>query len=143
MKIQTLIKDKPVRTIAAHDSIKHLVECLNTFHVGALVVSPNGKSIDGIVSERDIVRAIPGKFDMIEDLRVRDIMTVEVYTCTPESTVAEIMSMMTVKRIRHVPVVDENGELLSIVSIGDVVKHHLDEISLENQTLKEYLASAH
>lgn len=143
MKIQTLIKDKPVHTIAAHDSIKHLVECLNTLHVGALVVSPNGKSIDGIVSERDIVRTIPGKFDMIEDLRVRDIMTVEVYTCTPQSTVAEIMSMMTIKRIRHVPVVDENDELLSIVSIGDVVKNHLDEISLENQTLKEYLASAH
>ena len=80
---------------------------------------------------------------MVEDLRVRDIMTVEVYTCTADSTVAELMSMMTAKRIRHVPVVDENGELLSIVSIGDVVKHHLNEISLENQTLKEYLAHAH
>jgi CBS domain-containing protein len=143
MKIQMLIKDKHVRTISAHDSVKHLVECLNTFHVGALVVSSNGKTIDGIVSERDIVRNLPGKFDMIEDLHVRDIMTVAVHTCTPESTVAEIMSMMTAQRIRHVPVVDENGDLLSIVSIGDVIKHHVNEISLENQALKEYVASAH
>ncbi len=142
MKIQTLIKDKHVRTIAAHDSIKHLVECLNTFHVGALVVSSNGKTIEGIVSERDIVRALPGKFDMIEDLHVSDIMTAQVLTCTVDSTVAELTSMMTAKRIRHVPVIDENGELLSIVSIGDVLKHHLNEISLENQTLKEYVASA-
>jgi len=142
MKIQSLIKDKNVRTISAHDSVKHLVECLNTFHVGALVVSSNGKTIDGIVSERDIVRNLPGKFDMIEDLHVRDIMTVAVHTCTPDSTVAEIMSMMTAERIRHVPVVDEHGDLLSIVSIGDVVKHHLNEISLENQALKDYVASA-
>ena len=138
-----LIKDKHVRTITAQDSVKHLVECLNSFHVGALVVSSDGKTIDGIVSERDIVRNLPGKFDMIEDLHIRDIMTVAVHTCTPESTVAEIMSMMTAQRIRHVPVVDENGELLSIVSIGDVLKHHLNEISLENQALKEYVASAH
>ena len=137
-----LIKDKHVRTITAQDSVKHLVECLNSFHVGALVVSSDGKTIDGIVSERDIVRNLPGKFDMIEDLHIRDIMTVAVHTCTPESTVAEIMSMMTAQRIRHVPVVDENGDLLSIVSIGDVIKHHVNEISLENQALKEYVASA-
>jgi CBS domain-containing protein len=142
MKIQMLIKDKHVRTITAQDSVKHLVECLNSFHVGALVVSSDGKTIDGIVSERDIVRNLPGKFDMIEDLHIRDIMTVAVHTCTPESTVAEIMSMMTAQRIRHVPVVDENGDLLSIVSIGDVIKHHVNEISLENQALKEYVASA-
>jgi CBS domain-containing protein len=143
MKIQMLIKDKHVRTITAQDSVKHLVECLNSFHVGALVVSSDGKTIDGIVSERDIVRNLPGKFDMIEDLHIRDIMTAAVHTCTPESTVAEIMSMMTEQRIRHVPVVDENGDLLSIVSIGDVIKHHVNEISLENQALKEYVASAH
>jgi CBS domain-containing protein len=69
-------------------------------------------------------------------------MTVEVFTCKPEATVAEIMSMMTAKRIRHIPVVDEKGDLLSIVSIGDVVKQHLIEISLENQTLKEYVSTA-
>lgn len=141
MKIQSLIENKRVRTITPQDSVKHLVECLNTFHIGALVVSSNGKSIDGIVSERDVVRALPGKFDMIEDLYVRDIMTVDVYTCTPDSTVAEMMELMTSKRIRHVPVLDEKGDLISILSIGDVVKHHVNEILLEIQALKDYVAS--
>ena len=106
MKIQTLIANKSVRTITANDTVKHLVETLNTFRIGALVVSFDGRVIDGIVSERDIVRAMPGKLDLIEDLHVRDIMTVDVFTCTPDATVAEIMTLMTTKRIRHVPVVD-------------------------------------
>ncbi|MDA2993576.1 MAG: CBS domain-containing protein [Actinomycetota bacterium] len=83
-----------------------------------------------------------GKLDVIEDLHVRDIMTVDVFTCTPDATVAEVMSLMTAKRIRHVPVVDAQGDLLSLVSIGDVVKHHLDEISFENQALKQYVAGS-
>lgn len=141
MKIKTLIADKRVHTISAHDSVKHLVECLNTFHVGALVVSADGKVIEGIVSERDIVRSLPGKFDMIEDLHVRDIMTVDVFTCTPDSTVSEIMSLMSSKRIRHLPVVDGEGGLISIVSIGDVVKHHVDEISAEIKALKDYVGT--
>jgi CBS domain-containing protein len=69
-------------------------------------VSPDGKAIEGIVSERDVVRSLPGKFDMIEDLHVRDIMTVDVFTCTPDSTVSEIMALMSGKRIRHIPVVE-------------------------------------
>jgi|UniRef100_UPI00404A3E93 CBS domain-containing protein len=142
MKIQTLIANKSVRTITAHDTVKHLVETLNTFRIGALVVSFDGRVIDGIVSERDIVRAMPGKLDLIEDLHVRDIMTVDVFTCTPDATVAEIMTLMTTKRIRHVPVVDAQGDLISLVSIGDVVKHHLNEISVENQALKQYVAGS-
>lgn len=142
MKIQTLIANKSVRTITAHDTVKHLVETLNTFRIGALVVSFDGRVIDGIVSERDVVRAMPGKFDLIEDLHVRDIMTVDVFTCAPDATVAEIMTLMTTKRIRHVPVVDAQGDLISLVSIGDVVKHHLNEISVENQALKQYVAGS-
>ena len=142
MKIESLIKEKKVQTIAAHDTVEYLLKCLNSFNVGALVVSADGKVIDGIVSERDVVRSLSGKAEKIGDLHVRDIMTVEVFTCKPQASVAEIMAMMTEKRIRHVPVVDEKGNLLSIVSIGDVVKHHLIEISLENQTLKEYLSTA-
>jgi CBS domain-containing protein len=141
MKIKTLIADKQVHAITAHDSVKHLVERLNTFHVGALVVSPDGKVIEGIVSERDIVRLLPGKFDMIEDLYVRDIMTVDVFTCTPDSTVSEIMALMSSKRIRHIPVVDAEGGLISIISIGDVVKHYLNELAAENQALKEYVGT--
>lgn len=142
MRIEALIKEKQVEIITAQQGVQYLLQCLKTFNVGAMVVSEDGKVIDGIVSERDVVRSLSSKEVKIEDLLVKDIMTVDVYTCKPDATVAEIMSMMTAKRIRHVPVVDDKGQLLSIVSIGDVVKHHLIEISLENQTLKEYVATA-
>ena len=118
-----------------------MVNSLNTHHVGALVVSADGKKIDGIVSERDVVRAMPGKLDQLIGMRVLDIMTAEVITCTQESTVAELMAIMTERRIRHIPVVAESGELLSIVSIGDVVKAHMAEIENERKALADYVNS--
>ena len=142
MKVSTIIAGKKVETISASASVHDLVNSLNSHHVGALVVSGDGKKIDGIVSERDVVRAMPGKIDQLEYLHVRDIMTVNVHTCTPDATVAEIMAMMTQQRIRHVPVVDSENKLLSVISIGDVVKHYLNEISVENQALKQYVSSS-
>jgi len=102
-------------------------------------VSSDGKRIDGIVSERDVVRAMPGKLDQLIGMHVRDIMTVEVHTCTSESTVAELMQMMTEYRIRHVPVVDAEGILISIISIGDIVKNRVAEMESENQALRDYV----
>ena len=142
MKISTIISGKRVETISASASIHDMVNSLNSHNVGALVVSSDGKKIDGIVSERDIVRAMPGKLNQLVAMHVRDIMTVDVHTCTPESTIAELMTMMTELRIRHVPVVDESGSLLSIVSIGDVVKNHVGELDSERQALIYYVASA-
>ena len=141
MKIATLISGKKVETISSSASVHDLVNSLNTHHVGALVVSPDGKKIDGIVSERDVVRAMPGKIDQLIGMRVRDLMTVEVITCTQDSTVAELMTVMTERRIRHIPVVAESGELLSIVSIGDVVKAHMSEIENERKALADYVNS--
>ena len=141
MKIATLISGKKVETISSSASVHDLVNSLNTHHVGALVVSPDGKKIDGIVSERDVVRAMPGKLDQLIGMRVRDLMTVEVITCTENSTVAELMAVMTERRIRHIPVVAESGELLSIVSIGDVVKAHMSEIENERKALADYVNS--
>ena len=141
MKISTIIAGKKVETISASASVHDLVNSLNSHHVGALVVSGDGKKIDGIVSERDVVRAMPGKLDQLVGMHVRDIMTVDVHTCTPHSTIAELMTMMTELRIRHVPVVDESGLLLSIVSIGDVVKNHVSEIDSERQALKDYVST--
>ncbi len=141
MKISSIISGKRVETISASASIHDLVSSLNTHHVGALVVSSDGKKIDGIVSERDVVRAMPGKLDELAGMHVRDIMTEEVHTCTAESTVAELMIMMTEHRIRHVPVVDANGALLSIVSIGDVVKNYVSEIDSERTALRDYVVS--
>ena len=141
MKVSAIISGKRVETISASASIHDLVNSLNSHHVGALVVSSDGKKIDGIVSERDVVRAMPGKLDQLIGMHVRDIMTVEVHTCTAESTVAELMIMMTEHRIRHVPVVDANGALLSIVSIGDVVKNYVSEIDSERTALRDYVVS--
>ena len=141
MKISSIISGKRVETISASASIHDLVNSLNSHHVGALVVSSDGKKIDGIVSERDVVRAMPGKLDQLIGMHVRDIMTVDVHTCTPESTVSELMQMMTELRIRHVPVVDATGALISIVSIGDVVKNHVSELDSERRALRDYVAS--
>ena len=141
MKIRSIISGKRVETISASASVHDLVNSLNSHHVGALVVSNDGKKIEGIVSERDVVRAMPGKLNQLGTMHVRDIMTVDVHTCTPDSTIAELMTMMTELRIRHVPVVDDSGLLVSIVSIGDVVKNHVSELDSERQALRDYVAS--
>lgn len=141
MKIAALISGKKVETISSSASVHDLVNSLNTHHIGALVVSPDGKKIEGIVSERDVVRAMPGKMDQLIGMRVRDLMTVDVITCTQNSTVAELMTVMTERRIRHIPVLSESGELLSIVSIGDVVKAHITEIENERKALADYVNS--
>jgi CBS domain-containing protein len=141
MKVSSIIKGKRVETISASASIHDLVNSLNVHHIGALVVSSDGKQIDGIVSERDVVRAMPGKLDQLVGMHVRDIMTVDVHTCTPDSTIAELMKMMTELRIRHVPVVEVDGTLISLVSIGDVVKNYVSELSSESQALRDYVAS--
>ena len=143
MKISRIIIGKGVQTISVNASIHDLVVSLNSHHIGALVVSSDGSRIDGIVSERDVVRAIPGNLDSLTSVCVRDIMTVDVKTCTADSTTEELMKIMTEHRIRHVPVVDAEGNLVSIVSIGDVVKNRVSEIEEENQALRDYVASAH
>ena len=141
MKVASLIMGKRVETISASASLHDLVNALNVHHVGALVVSPDGKKIEGIVSERDVVRAMPGRLNELADIRVRELMTADVITCTPDSTVASLMTVMTERRIRHVPVVDESGNLLSIISIGDVVKAHINELDVERKALSDYVNS--
>lgn len=139
MKVSSLITGKAVYTITADTSVATLVEKLASLKVGALVVSPDGIRIVGIVSERDIVAALPIHFHELGRLHVRDIMTVNVTTCTPHSTVADLMNLMTDRRIRHVPVVNDAGELISIMSIGDVVKSHVSELDSERIALVDYV----
>lgn len=139
MKVSSLITGKAVYTITADTSVALLVEKLASLKVGALVVSPDGIRIAGIVSERDIVAALPIHFHELGRLHVRDIMTVNVTTCTPHATVADLMNLMTERRIRHVPVVNDAGELISIISIGDVVKSHVSELDSERSALVDYV----
>ena len=142
MKVSSILDGKRAETVKPTATIKELVEKLASMKIGALVVSSDGKSIEGIVSERDIVQSMPRNFDKFQNLHVRDIMTVNVMTCTKDATFAELMVLMTQKRIRHVPIVDSNGLLVSIVSIGDVVKNHISEIDGERTALIDYVKSS-
>ncbi len=139
MKVQSLVTGKRVHTITADSTISDLVQKLSALKVGALVVSPDGKRIDGIVSERDVVAAMPVHFHELDKLHVRDIMTANVTTASAENQVIELMNLMTDKRIRHIPIVDESGFLVSIISIGDIVKAHVGEIDAERSALIGYV----
>ena len=142
MQVSSFLSGKQVKTISPDATIKELSQSLTDLKIGALVVSSNGKNILGIVSERDIVQALPLHMHEIAQIHVRDIMTVNVMTCKKESTVAQLMALMTEKKIRHVPVIDDSGELISIISIGDVVKSYVSEIDSERSALLEYVKSA-
>ncbi len=139
MKVQSLVTGKRVHTITADSTISDLVQKLSALKVGALVVSPDGKRIDGIVSERDVVAAMPVHFHELDKLHVREIMTANVTTASAENQVIELMNLMTDKRIRHIPIVDESGFLVSIISIGDIVKAHVGEIDAERSALIDYV----
>jgi len=139
MKVRSLVTGKRVHTITADSTISDLVQKLSALKVGALVVSPDGKRIDGIVSERDVVAAMPVHFHELDKLHVRDIMTANVTTASAENQVIELMNLMTDKRIRHIPIVDESGFLVSIISIGDIVKAHVGEIDAERSALIDYV----
>ncbi|MEJ6626408.1 MAG: CBS domain-containing protein [Actinomycetes bacterium] len=142
MQVSSLITGKLVQTIAPGATIQELSKSLAELKIGALIVSSDGKNILGIVSERDIVQALPLHMHEIEKIHVRDIMTVNVMTCKKDSTIAQLMALMTDKRIRHVPVVDDSGALISIISIGDVVKSYVSEMDSERSALLDYVKSA-
>lgn len=138
MKISSIISGKKVSTISPDATVYDLVVKLEELGIGALVVSSDGIKIDGVVSERDVVRSMPGKLEIFSKLHVRDLMSVKVITCDPNSTVAEVLAIMTEKRVRHIPVL-ENGKMVSIVSIGDLVKAHILEIDSERSALRDYI----
>lgn len=129
--------DHDVTTIRSDADVSELLNLLADRGIGAVVVSEDGKSISGIVSERDIVRRLARTPDSLH-AAVRDIMTVEVHTCEPETTVADLSREMTQRRIRHVPVI-RDGALAGLVSIGDVVKQRINMLQDEADQLAEYI----
>jgi CBS domain-containing protein len=133
-------KGDGVATVPSSASVATVVAELARHGVGALVVSPDGRTIEGIVSERDIVRRLSELRMALLSEPVSTIMSTSVRTCTPEDDVADIMSLMTEHRIRHVPVV-ENGHLCGIVSIGDVVKSRMGELEKDRSELIEYITA--
>jgi len=132
-------KGRDVATVSKDRSLLDAAELLRDHGVGALVVSDDGRNIVGIVSERDLVRAIAmhGSGGLVR--KVAEVMTSEVITCTATDSIDELMAAMTEHRVRHVPVVDEEGLLAGIVSIGDVVKDRVNLLERENQTLNDYI----
>ncbi len=131
-------KGVSVVTVVPGTSVRDVVAKLKEIGVGALVVSANGTTIDGIVSERDIVRRLDSEGGDLLDLSVDQIMTKDVITCALPDLAETLLSMMTRRRIRHLPVVEE-GALAGIISIGDVVKSRLDELVEEAKALEGYI----
>ena len=146
MKVQEILahKGNKVVTIRPDATVSTAVHRLALERIGALVVSEDGRSIQGVLSERDIIKALAedGAAILAPDRRVRDLMSRGVRTCRPDDTVKAVMAEMTRHRFRHMPVV-EGGRLAGLVSIGDVVKSRLDEMELETVVLREAYIAGH
>ena len=140
MLIAELLRTKGsfVATIPPDATVGDMLAALTEHGVGALVVSTDGEHIDGIVSERDVVRHLHRVGSSLIDQPVHTIMTVDVRTCTTADRVADLMVVMTEHRVRHVPVVEQDV-LVGIVSIGDVVKSRIGDLQGERDELEAYI----
>ena len=140
MKIADVLTRKAIAevvTIASTATVRDLLGVLSEHGIGACVVSGDGTAVAGIVSERDVVRRLHEN-DALLAAEVSSIMTAEVETCAPDATIDEILGIMTKRRIRHMPVVAD-GALVGIVSIGDLVKHRIDQLAFERDQLEAYV----
>ena len=141
MNVQEILsaKGSAVATIDPGASLADASASLRDHGIGALIVSANGSTIGGILSERDVVRALAAHGGSTLGRAVSTAMSEDVVTCTAGDTVDQLMAMMTDRRIRHVPVTDESGSLVGIISIGDVVKARLGQLEHENDQLYGYI----
>jgi CBS domain-containing protein len=133
-------KGRKVVTVAPRDTVASLVKVLSVNRIGAAPVVNGDGRLAGIISERDVIRGMAQHGDSVTALPVERLMTTEVKTCSPEDAIVELMEVMTLQRIRHLPVV-RNGALEGIVSIGDVVKQRLQEAQSELNELRTYISS--
>ncbi len=143
MKVRDILKTKGggVATTRVDAAISTVVRRLRLEGIGALVVSEDDAQVIGIISERDIVIGLADEGAELLEKRVIDLMTTPVKTCSLEVKIKDVMAIMTRSRVRHLPVV-EDGRLVGIISIGDVVKNRLEEVELEAGVLRDaYIAS--
>ncbi|WP_421851245.1 CBS domain-containing protein [Oricola sp.] len=143
MMVKNILSDKgqDVFTLPLDATVTDAVSSLAEHNVGALVVATADKVIKGIISERDVVRAICRTGASVLDQPVSQIMTSDVQTCTEDSTVPQLMELMTKGRFRHLPV-ERDGKLVGVVSIGDIVKRRIEEIEREAEDIRSYITSA-
>jgi len=133
-------KGRAVTTARSTDTIQTIVGQLSSRRIGAIVIVGNDGKIIGIVSERDIVRGLADHGVDLLSKTVDSVMTRLVVTCTEATSIDGLMSVMTERRIRHVPVLSQDA-MSGIVSIGDVVKHHIEDVEQEATALREYIAA--
>ena len=140
MRVESILAEKGpwVATIGEANTLQEVAQRLAEHRVGALVVSPDRRRVLGLVSERDVARAVALFGPDALHLQVEEVMTRNPWTCGPDDTCDHLMRVMTTRRVRHLPVVVD-GELVGLVSIGDVVKRRVDELQEETRTLHEYL----
>lgn len=142
MSIQLLLQKKgsTVFEITPDATVGACTDSLNKHHIGSLIVRPKNGSVEGIVTERDIMRCLTEKQGQVWSIKVRDIMTprTRLITASIEDSIQSLMARMTEKRIRHLPVFEGNN-VVGIISIGDLVKYLLDETQLENEQMRDYI----
>jgi CBS domain-containing protein len=141
--VSDLIKRKgsAVTSAPPDTTVAALLDLLAERGIGAVVVSADGR-VDGIVSERDVVRALRTAGAALLDAPISDVMTADVVVAAPGATVEDMMRLMTDRRIRHVPVVTDGGRMAGIISIGDVVKSRIDELEADRDQLIGYIHSS-
>ncbi len=138
MIVSQILKSKPemgVISVKPTDTISDAARLLSENRIGTVVVSADGASLDGILSERDIVRELGKRGVGCLTDQVKDLMTAKLVTCSPSNSAIEVLEMMTEGRFRHVPVMDD-GKMVGLISIGDAVKARLAELSMEKDALE-------
>ncbi|CAN5697679.1 CBS domain-containing protein [soil metagenome] len=134
-------KGTQVVTISPNATLSSAAQVMAEHNIGALLVSADGRGLEGIISERDLVCQLGRQGVACLERPVAETMTAEVATCSPETTVDELMVTMTDRHIRHLPVLAD-GAVAGIVSIGDVVKSRLDELEVRAQTMEQYVTGS-
>jgi CBS domain-containing protein len=145
MSLQEILHHKGSRvfSIPPEATLAEVVQKLVKYNCGSLLVCPQDDCtrLLGIITERDILHACAAHKVPLENYRVSDVMSSNLATCSPSDSVADAMGVMTNRRVRHLPVVNDEGRLIGIVSIGDLVKHQHDQLTMENYYLKSYIQS--
>ena len=144
MTVETILRRKgtDVATIEPEASIRRAADLLRVKNVGALVVTSDGKAVLGLISEREIVHAFSRYGETAASMAVKEIMRYGVITVSPDDSVSRVMHLMTRHRVRHMPVL-RDGKLAGIVSIGDVVKHRLEDLETETNVLRDAYIARH
>jgi CBS domain-containing protein len=143
MKVSDILQIKGfgVKTVRPETLARELSVQLRAAQIGAVIVSSDGRSLDGLVSERDLAYALATHGPELSTVPVSRLMTKVVFVCSPEDSITHVMKLMTQRRVRHLPVM-QGDQLFGIISIGDVIKHRLDELELEANVMRDYAVAA-